>query len=187
VSAETLTASDLNSEFNNVLNYLNAGITGLSITGGTLAGTTNVSGGQLAFPATQSASADGNTLDDYEEFTWPPSIGGSATYTTQTGTYTKIGRLVYIRCKLTINAIGTGSTTVISGLPFACNTNSTILGCGYFTGIATSVVCLIPYVASAATTISFAGLTAAATSVTDPITVFQNGAGVIFSGAYETA
>jgi hypothetical protein len=51
----------------------------------------------INFPATQSASANANTLDDYEEGTWTPSFGGitSASYSYQLGTYTKIGNMVY--------------------------------------------------------------------------------------------
>jgi hypothetical protein len=80
--------------------------------------------GQLQFPASQSASGDANCLDDYEEGSWTPALafGGSAsgiTYTTQTGRYTKIGRLVFLECRivLTSNGSGTGSAT-ITGAPF---------------------------------------------------------------------
>lgn len=75
--------------------------------------------GQIKFPATQNASSDANTLDDYEEGTWTPSVGGDATYTTQSGTYTKIGRMVFIQGELAINVKGTGSASSISGLPVA--------------------------------------------------------------------
>lgn len=57
--------------------------------------------GQIAFPAVQNASADANTLDDYEEGTWTPTLSCvtvgnlSVTYTTQLGVYTKIGRMVH--------------------------------------------------------------------------------------------
>ena len=54
-------------------------------------------GGQLAFPASQNASADANTLDDYEEGTWTVTLsgpGGSDSSTTTTGSYTKIGDMV---------------------------------------------------------------------------------------------
>ena len=61
-----------------------------------------------------------NTLDDYEEGTWTPSIGGNATYTTQAGNYIKVGAMVLAHFRLGINAKGTGSTVgAISGLPFA--------------------------------------------------------------------
>ena len=77
------------------------------------------SGSGITFPATQSASTDANTLDDYEEGTWTPNVGGNATYTFQRGTYTKIGRQVVAVFDLAISTIGTGSTSRISGLPFS--------------------------------------------------------------------
>jgi hypothetical protein len=60
-----------------------------------------------------------NLLDDFEEGTWTPSLGGDATYTTQVGNYTKIGNLVTIRGSVVVDVLGTGSTTIVSGLPFA--------------------------------------------------------------------
>jgi hypothetical protein len=86
-----------------------------------LGGSTPSSGTGIAFPATQSASSDANTLDDYEEGTWTPAIAGGSgtTYTTQNGWYTKIGNLVTIGFDLVINAKGTISGTAqITGLPF---------------------------------------------------------------------
>jgi hypothetical protein len=87
--------------------------------------TASASGAGITFPATQSASTNANTLDDYEEGTWTPSLlfGGNSvgmTYTTRTGTYTKIGNVVTLTVSIDINAIGssTGSAT-ITGLPFA--------------------------------------------------------------------
>ena len=65
-----------------------------------------LSGGQIQFPATQSPSADANTLDDYEEGTWTPTItfatpgNLSVAYTTQSGSYTKIGRMVFGSCSV---------------------------------------------------------------------------------------
>jgi hypothetical protein len=64
-------------------------------------------------------TAAANALDDYEEGTWTPSVGGTATYTDQTGFYTKIGRTVTASFKFAINSIGTGSTFNVSGIPFA--------------------------------------------------------------------
>lgn len=78
----------------------------------------------IAFPATQVASADANTLDDYEEGTFTPTIsfaGASVgiTYATQTGVYTKVGNVVHF--KLFINLSNKGSSVGavrIEGLPF---------------------------------------------------------------------
>jgi len=82
--------------------------------------------GQLAFPSIQNTSTDVNTLDDYEEGTWTPVIGGASgtsgqSYATQGGTYTKIGHRVFATGIAFLSAKGTiTGTLVISGLPFAC-------------------------------------------------------------------
>jgi hypothetical protein len=63
----------------------------------TTAGLLSLPGGGITFPATQVPSADANTLDDYEEGTWSPTLtgsSGSATYFERSGTYTKIGNMV---------------------------------------------------------------------------------------------
>jgi len=76
----------------------------------------------IKFPATQSPSADANTLDDYEEGTWTPVVTGSSTnptitYNFQTGTYTKIGNLVTASIQLGMTRTGgTGNWQV--SLPF---------------------------------------------------------------------
>lgn len=87
------------------------------------AGTLVLNQGQIKFPATQNASSDANTLDDYEEGTWTPSINllGTLTYSTQQGKYTKIGN--FVSCSVFITVSSTNSTqdssaASISGLPF---------------------------------------------------------------------
>jgi len=94
----------------------------------TLSGATVSSGTGVAFPATQSASSDANTLDDYEEGTWTPTLtfgGGSTgiTYSSERGgAYTRIGRLVYINLRLTLTSKGSSTGDAkITGLPFAPN------------------------------------------------------------------
>jgi hypothetical protein len=79
----------------------------------------------IQFPATQIASSDANALDDYEEGTFTPTLafgGGTTgiTYTTRTGRYTKVGRLVHITIVLLLSSKGssTGSAT-ITGLPLS--------------------------------------------------------------------
>jgi hypothetical protein len=80
--------------------------------------TPTTSGAGITFPATQSASSNANTLDDYEEGTWTPVLQGSSTSGTYTydtvrtgGTYTKIGNTVYIRGVIRV----TGTTSAGSG------------------------------------------------------------------------
>jgi hypothetical protein len=84
--------------------------------------TLNLSGGQIAFPATQNASGDANTLDDYEEGTWTPvatSSTGSITSYASAGRYTKIGRTVFVQGRISLTNVGTaGGRLMNSGLPF---------------------------------------------------------------------
>jgi hypothetical protein len=87
--------------------------------------TPSASGAGITFPATQSASSDANTLDDYEEGTWTPTLGGgdtdpsSASYLTQTGKYTKIGNMVTCWLRLGVSSFTGGSgAALVRGLPF---------------------------------------------------------------------
>jgi len=77
----------------------------------------------VGFPATQVASTDANTLDDYEEGTWTPSVSASSGSITTVGSvngqYTKIGNKVHIVADINITTNGTGAGyIIISGLPF---------------------------------------------------------------------
>lgn len=81
--------------------------------------------GQIPFPATQNPSANANTLDDYEEGTWTPtfvSSGATFSYSSQIGTYTKIGDRVLVDWRILLNGSGntlSGNSLSVSGLPFA--------------------------------------------------------------------
>ena len=83
-----------------------------------------IAGNGLKFPAEQAASADVNTLDDYEEGTWTMGVqfGGASvglTYSTQAGTYTKIGRQVTLNGRISLSAKGSSTGEArITGLPF---------------------------------------------------------------------
>jgi hypothetical protein len=82
-----------------------------------------LTGGQIKFPSTKIASADGNTLDDYEEGTWTPTYDGftSSGAVTISGSYTKIGRMVRISASFkaaTSLSGGVGGGTYLGGLPF---------------------------------------------------------------------
>ena len=90
--------------------------------------TINLSGGQIIFPATQAASSDANTLDDYEEGSWTPVLtfgtpGDLAVvYSTQVARYIKIGRLVTISFSIvtsTFTHTTASGVCQITGIPFA--------------------------------------------------------------------
>ena len=78
--------------------------------------------GNVAFPATQVASADANTLDDYEEGTFTATISdgtNDATMSASAGVYTKIGRMVQAEIQIQVSSMGSVSGHVrIKGLPF---------------------------------------------------------------------
>jgi hypothetical protein len=96
-------------------------------------------------------TATANVLNDYEEGTFTPTIGGTATYTAQTGTYTKVGRLVTASFDITILLRGTGDSFAVSGLPFAASANvGAAVAVSYFSGLATSSASIYGYVNTSA-------------------------------------
>lgn len=86
----------------------------------------------LLFPATQVASSDANTLDDYEEGTWTPTFSFvtngnlSFSYTARAGTYIKIGKSVTVSFFVqgTPTHTTASGTMRITGLPFASDSIS---------------------------------------------------------------
>jgi hypothetical protein len=87
--------------------------------------TPTTSGAGITFPATQSASTNANTLDDYEEGTWTPTVlnGGVTLSTISSASYTKTGRMVFIQFDVVVGSNSNGAAFVISSLPFALNSN----------------------------------------------------------------
>ena len=90
--------------------------------------TVNTSGAKLqtsnglTFPATAVASADPNTLDDYEEGTWTPQAvstgtGATATATIAFGSYVKIGKAVHFTLRFEGTSAAAGSF-VYQNFPF---------------------------------------------------------------------
>jgi hypothetical protein len=84
--------------------------------------TPSASGSGVTFPATQSASTNANTLDDYEEGTWTPTQGGGLTVVgtfSSAGTYTKIGRQVVVTGRVSgSTSVAVGVDVLTAGLPF---------------------------------------------------------------------
>lgn len=123
--------------------------------------------------------------------TWTPSVGGSATYTLQEGSWTKIGKTVFVKGKIIINVLGTGSNAIISGLPFVAdnsvNGSQWSGSVAYFSGLASNVVMLTPYVVNNNSTIQFSGLTAAGATASASLVVFAAGTRIDFSLSYVSA
>jgi hypothetical protein len=118
--------------------------------GNLLVGTTtnNASGGVIqvsngiTFPATQSASSDANTLDDYEEGTWTATLKGSTTDpttpVTTTAKYTKIGNVVYYQVSFeNVNTTGAAGNITVSGLPFTPANGNRYMGSAISYNLAT--------------------------------------------------
>jgi len=89
----------------------------------------NVTASGITFPASQSASGNPNTLDDYEEGTFTPSIIGSSTsgtasYAVRVARYTKIGNRVFFNLYVEWSS-GTGTGNLqLNGLPFTANSTT---------------------------------------------------------------
>ena len=141
---EVLTSTKMNQVEVNIRDHIH-GSGGVSAVPGTVTGPFDLSAagaGQIKFPAAQNASADANTLDDYEEGTWTPVLSSdSGTITTVgavSGTYTKIGRLTTVRGTFAVTTAGSaGGAFVVSGLPFSVVTPTP--GSGNYNNIQASV------------------------------------------------
>jgi len=151
----------------------------------------STAGKGIVLGATSNTAA--NTLDDYEEGTWTPSLGGNTSYNARSGTYTKIGNKVTVWANIAINAIGTGSARDVSGLPFTTlniatfNVNGN--GVGYYTNLATSVSGLFAIPTKNATTIKFTRIPAGG-SITmshNDFDVYKGSADTYFNFTYATA
>jgi hypothetical protein len=148
--------------------------------------TPSTSGSGITFPSTQDASSDANTLDDYEEGTWTPSVGGTATYFAQSGTYTKIGRVVTAQFEVEIGTLGTGNTTSITGLPFASGSTGNGQGgsIGYFSGSANSIYFMTARLDQNSTTIGLAVLTSAGVTISTSTAFFTDNTRILGTITY---
>ena len=89
----------------------------------------------IAFPASQSASSDANTLDDYEEGTFTPTLtpttSGAFTYNKQDGWYTKVGNLVHVVIGIQANKNTASGGIVLTNLPFQSKSGAPHRGISY--------------------------------------------------------
>tara|TARA_B110000285_G_scaffold4077_1_gene4343 strand:+ start:9 stop:524 length:516 start_codon:yes stop_codon:yes gene_type:complete len=107
---------------------LGAVANGLTLTDGNLV---VANGHGIDFSATGNVSGTSQELlDDYEEGTWTPTLQNYAgTPAIESAIYTKVGRLVYASCAITLDGTSDASGFVILTLPFtALNTDSSAQG-----------------------------------------------------------
>ena len=138
----------------------------------------------------QRRHGDTNALDDYEEGTWTPSLGGNTTYSSQLGKYTKVGRLVHADFDFTVNALGTGSASTLTGFPFPMGSYGGVMSgyCSYYTGLAVTVTYLSCYIISNTNNMYFTGHNVdKIANIGNALSVFQNSTRVLGSVAYYVA
>lgn len=121
--------------------------------------------GNLEFQATQVPSTDANTLDDYEEGDWVPTLTFatpgdlSVTYATRTGKYTKIGRAVILHGQVITSAFThtTASGQIqFTGLPFVSAAGQNYVGATAFAGITKATYTQVGgFIVAGAQTITF--------------------------------
>ena len=91
---------------------------GVAIDGVTLKDNGVVLGtGGINFPDSQTASADANTLDDYEEGSWTPT-SASISFSSATGRYVKIGAQVTCWFQINFPSTSNSSDARVTGIPF---------------------------------------------------------------------
>jgi hypothetical protein len=146
----------------------------------------------IKFPAAQVASANANTLDDYEEGTYTPVLSfevgaATVTYTANLGHYTKIGNLVTVQARIDLAtwAVGTASGQLRVSLPTAVGNVGNVaffVGVVYAGGFADSqpmislatnnaAYCILYSTATATTTNT--GFVSTSTTGSAPVTAAQ--------------
>lgn len=134
---------------------------------------------------------DSEILKDYKEGTWIPQISGSsavgtATYSSQVGRFTKIGRMVYLQAHITWTGHTGTNNLLIGNLPFTTiNSSAQSTAFAQYTNLtvpASSVVFL--QCASNSTTIN--ALSIATAGASSAALAIDSAATISFSIAYET-
>ena len=155
-SANLMFANDATGEvklYHNGSEKLATASTGVAITGG------------VAIGGTGSA----NTLDDYEEGSWTPSVAGNTTYDNQVGRYVKIGNKVTLWFYIQINQRNSPGVPYIAGTsPFT--NSSAITGSGlvhYFEGIQNNAVVLTARIDPGGSNINISGSTGSGGTTTN--------------------
>jgi hypothetical protein len=153
----------------------------------------------ITFPATQSASSDANTLDDYEEGTFTVTLtpnGGSMTMDLNRDTmqYVKIGRMVYVQGYVRPSSVSSPTGVVTFTLPFTATAGTEFSAYTYGVAIGENLASGVGNGFSLVTTPSSATATiyypAGGTSAANWLAVgekFQANTNITINLAYQTA
>jgi len=181
INVDTITGSGASSV---IVNNGSANVCGFT-TGNNLQMLQN--GGGIVF--SNSSATTNSTLNDYETGTWTPTVGGTATYTLQAGYYTKIGNVVSCQFRIQINAIGTGSTTTISGFPFTAGTSANSVNAAgnisYYASGPTGIYWISGQMAAGNSNMSFITTTSAQTTINNVPAVMTSGTTIICQVTYQ--
>ena len=111
---------------------------------------------------------DNELLDDYEEGTWTPTAGGSISFSGASGTYVKIGRVVYVNFVFTFPNNADSTAATVSGFPFSSSSSNATRG-GFVTGFtsASSITTQMLFMGTSSTTAGFNQSNGSATSNND--------------------
>ncbi len=122
-SSAANTITDLATANSAVLITSAGGVPSLSTTlpSGIAATNMNLTTPTLGVASATSINFGGTALANYVEGTWTPTFissgGGSATYTTQVGAYTRIGNMVHITANIVLSGLPSAGNVAIGGIP----------------------------------------------------------------------
>lgn len=148
----------------------------------------------ITFPAVQVPTGAVNTLDDYEEGSWTPTLtfGNLAvgiTYVFSGGTYIKIGLLVFATARLVLSSKGSSTGAArIASLPFTtgnvfCPGTGAVGAAGTMSALTSAISIIGEQAVTTATLLQFNA--AGSASVTDAN--FTNNSDLFFSLTYQAS
>lgn len=146
------------------------------------------SGKGIDFSATPGTGTS-ELLDDYEEGNWTPGLrNGTPTFTNQIGRYTKVGNLVTVSGRLTINQMNGADEYLINGLPFTPDNDSlqSSIVFNTWSGLVTTPVYAVGATIANQSLFILLAITAGSASL-GLLSILTSGSDVYFSGSYLAA
>lgn len=187
----TTLGSGVNSTSTTTGTLILSGSSGIGIGGNAYIGGLLNIGGQIQFPSIKNLSTGANTLDDYEEGAFTPTViglttAGTGTYTNRVGSFSKIGRIVFFALFLEWTShTGTGDMR-LTGMPYAPNLINVAVSCSWTRNLSfTAGNLLVGYIGPSVNAIVLAQLpSGGGVHAGVPI---DTAAGIMVSGFYFTA